>query len=124
MGSRVGEVLGRLWGTLFLGSLWEGPYAVQSEEVLDDDCRCDVDYFANLDESYVNHFVNNAVRTGHPGRLRTGRNHHWLDSGHHDIDHGHCPITFGCWLGISRHRGSNRRLIVDDPMTVDARYPY
>ena len=68
--------------------------------------------------------MNNAVHSGHPSRHRIGHNHRWLDSDHHDIDHGHRPIAFGCRLDVSRHRGGNRRPIVDDPMIMDARYPY
>ena len=102
----------------------EGTYAVRIEEVLGDDCRCAVDYFANLNESYANRFMNSAARTGHPGHRRTGRNHRWLDSGHRDNDHDHRPSAFGCQLSISRHRDSNRRLVTDDLMTIDARYPH
>ena len=94
----------------------ERAYAVRIEEVLGDDCRCAIDCFTNLDESYAYRFVNNATRTG--------RNHHFLDIGHCDIDHGHRPITLGCWLGIVRHLGDNRCLVADDPMTVNARYFY
>ena len=72
-------------------------------------CCCAVDCFGNLDESYTDRFVNNAVGTGHPSR-----NHRLLDSGHHGIGHGHS----------GRHRGGNRLHDVDHPMTVGARYPY
>ena len=82
-------------------------------------CCCAVDCFGNLDESYTDRFVNNAVGTGHPSR-----NHRLLDSGHRDIGHDHRLIAFGCRLGIGRHHDGNCHLSADDPMTVDTRYPY
>ena len=97
---------------------------VRIEEVLGDDCRFAVDCFANLDESYADRFVNNTVRTSHPCRRCTGRNHCLLDSGYRDIDHDHRSIVFGCLFGIGHDRGGNRGLSADDWMTVDARYPY
>ena len=89
---------------------------VRIEEILGDDCHCVVDYFANLNESSANRFVNTVVRTGHPNRCHTDHNHCLLDSGHHDIGHGRRPIAFGCRCGSSRHRSSNRHHDVDDPM--------
>ena len=107
----------------------EGTYAVRIEEVLGDDCRCAVNYFTNLDESYADRFLNNVVHTGHPsrhhpGRHHTGRNHRLLDIGHRDIDHGLRQIAVGCLIGIGRPRGNNHCLVADDPMTMDACYPY
>ena len=97
---------------------------VQFEEILDDDCHCVVDCFADLDESSADRFVNTAVCTGHPVRRHTGRNHRLLDSVHRDIGHDRCPLTFGCRCGSGRHRGGNRHHGVDDPVTVGAHYPY
>ena len=90
---------------------------VRFEEVLDDDCRCAVDCFANLDESSIGHFMNTMVRTGHPDHRHTSHNHLVLDSGHRAIGHDRRSITFG-------YRGGNRRQDIDDPVTVGAHHPY
>ena len=92
---------------------------VQFEEILDDDCHCVVDCFADLDESSADRFMNTAVRTGHPGH-----NHRLLYSGHRGIGHGRRPIAFGCLCGSGHHRDGNHRHSVDDPVTVGAHYPY
>ena len=97
---------------------------VRIEEILGDDCHCVVDYFANLNESSANRFVNTVVRTGHPDRVHTGHNHVVLDSGHRGIGYGHHLIAFGCRCGNGCHRGGNLRHGVDDPVTVVAHYPY
>ena len=68
--------------------------------------------------------MNNVVRTDHPGRHRIGRNHRLLDIDHRDNDHSLRPFAVGSLIDISHPRHNNLLLIVDDPMTVDARYPY
>ena len=68
--------------------------------------------------------MNNVVCTGHLGRHRTDRNHRLLDICHRDIDHDHRPIAFGCSIDIGLHQGDNHCLVAEDPMTMDARYPY
>ena len=102
----------------------EGTYAVRIEEVLGDDCRCAVDYCANVNESYADHFLNTVVRTGHLDRHHPLRNHRLLDIGRRDIYHGLRPIVVGCMNGNGHPRGDNRHLVADDPITMDARYPY
>ena len=102
----------------------EGTYEVRIEEVLSDDCRCAVDYYANLDQSYGDRFVNTVVRTGHLGYHHTSRNHHLLDIGRRNIYQGLCPIAADCHISNGHPRDDNRRLVVNGLMTVDARHPY
>ena len=85
----------------------EEAYEIRIEEVLSDDCRWAVDYYANLDESDHDRSVNIVVRTGPLGLPRTGRSHCLLDIGHRGIDHGLRLIVVGCLISIGRPRGDN-----------------
>ena len=68
--------------------------------------------------------MNNVVRTGHLGRHRISRNHRLLNISHRDNDHDLRPFIVSCLIDLGRPRRDNRRLVADDPMTMEAQYPY